>query len=403
MTEPRDPRPRQPSPRTGSVLATPVGAGVLVLVVLALVALIMVASGTASGPSSSPIPGCGKPGAPSACPSGTPAAPTPTPSGAASPSPSFVRPTPTPGPTFTTYVVRLGDTLSSIARTFRTSARSLAWWNRGTYPTLDPESEAYAPNHIEPGWTLTLIPGLIVDDANPPSTSPGPGPVATAAPSGSPGSSAVGGPATVITHGPRETMQIALTFDMGGRLDPAVDIVQWLIDHNVHATLFPTGKAGTTTDLGRAAINLAATRPDLFVFGNHSWDHPDFTTLTAAQMADQLTKTGTALKGQIGGTTKPYFRPPFGAWTAAVRSGVGAAGWADLVMWDVDTIDWKSTADGGPTAADIVAKVITKSQGGSIVLMHLGGWHTLEALPDLVAGLQAKGLVPVTLTAMLSR
>lgn len=300
------------------------------------------------------------------------------------------------------YVVRAGDTLSSIARSFSTSPRSLAWWNRGTYPTLDPESEAYAPNHIEPGWTLVLIPGVIVDDASPPSASPGSsGALPTPTPGGSPGSSAGGAPATVITHGPRGSAQIALTFDMGGRLDPAVDIVRWLIDHNVHATLFPTGKSGTTTELGKAAINLAATRPDLFEFGNHSWDHPDFTTLTAAQMADQLSRTESALSGLVGGTTRPYFRPPFGAWTAAVRTGVGAAGWADLVMWDVDTIDWKPTTDGGPTSADIVTKVLTKAQGGSIVLMHLGGWHTLEALPDLLAGLQAKGMTPVTLTTML--
>ena len=400
MTESREPRPRPPSARAGHVLATPIGAGALALVVVALVALIMIATGTVPGPTTGPSPSCTTPGASDACSSGTPTTPSPTPTQTVSPSPSFVRPTPTPGPTFTAYVVRAGDTLSSIARSFATSPRSLAWWNRAAYPTLDPESEAYAPNHIEPGWTLVLMPGVIVDDANPPSPSPGSsGPLPT--PSSSPASSAVGGPATVIAHGTRGTSEVALTFDMGGRLDPAVDIVRWLIDHDVHATLFPTGKAGSTTDLGREAINLAATRPDLFVFGNHSWDHPDFTTLTAPQMADQLARTETALAALTGGTTRPYFRPPFGAWTAAVRNGVGAAGWADLVMWDVDTIDWKTTADGGPTAGDIVSKVLTKAQGGSIVLMHLGGWHTLDALPDLVAGLKVKGLTPVTLTTML--
>ena len=36
----------------------------------------------------------------------------------------------------------------------------------------------------------------------------------------------------------------------------------------------------------------------------------------------------------------------------------------------------------------------------SIILMHLGGFNTFEALPDLVAGLQAKGLEPVTLGEM---
>lgn len=388
-------------PRHGNLLARPLGAGLLTLVAVALVGAIVVVSGLLTAPADSPARTCDP--ADSAAPSCSPtpsAAPSPATSRA--PSPSFVRPTPTPSPTFTSRVVQPGDTLTSIARTYRTSPRSIAWWNRGTYPSLDPESAGYLPNHIEPGWRLVMIPGVIVDDADHPSPSPG---VPTVDPTAAPEATLAGGatsaPAIVVSHGPRGTTRIALTFDMGGRLDPAIDIVQWLIDHEVHATLFPTGAMGTTTATGRTALLLAATRPDLFALGNHSWDHPDFTTLTDAQMADQLTSAETAIEGLIGMTTKPFFRPPFGAWTAAVRTGVGVAGWHDMLMWDIDTIDWKATTDGGPTADGIVTKVLAKAQGGSIVLMHLGGWHTLEALPGILAGLQSRGLTPVTLTTLL--
>lgn len=105
---------------------------------------------------------------------------TPSPSSAPSPtaspagSPTFVRPTPTPAPTFLSYVVQPGDSLGSIARAYGTTARSIAWWNRGTYPSLDPESPDYEPDRIIVGWILVLIPGVIVDDANPPTLSPGP-------------------------------------------------------------------------------------------------------------------------------------------------------------------------------------------------------------------------------------
>ena len=315
---------------------------------------------------------------------------------------TFGRPSPSPQPTFTSYVVRVGDSLTSIAGTFSTTPRSIAWWNRGAYPTLDPTSEVYDPNRIEPGWTLVLIPGRTVDEASPPTPSP-------AAATPSPGTTLVptlppsGGLATVVSYGPRGTNKIALTFDMGGRLDPAVDIATWLVDHKVHATLFPTGKSGTTTTEGQAVLALAAAHPELFDVGNHSWDHPDFTTLTAAQMAEQLTTTEAAIQPAVGQTTKPWFRPPFGAWNQGVRASVGAAGWSYLVMWDIDTIDWKATTEGGPTAADIATRVLSKAQGGSIVLMHLGGWHTLEALPDILAGLQSKGLQPVTLAEMLGQ
>jgi peptidoglycan/xylan/chitin deacetylase (PgdA/CDA1 family) len=72
-------------------------------------------------------------------------------------------------------------------------------------------------------------------------------------------------------------------------------------------------------------------------------------------------------------------------------------------MWDIDTIDWRPEEDGGPTASDMVDKVVSRAQGGSIVLMHLGGFNTFEALPAMLAGLRAKGLEPVTLGEMLGQ
>jgi len=59
--------------------------------------------------------------------------PRPTPAGP-TPTPSFVRPTPTPGPTFALYTVKTGDTLVGIAKRFKTDGRSIAYWNRVTYP-----------------------------------------------------------------------------------------------------------------------------------------------------------------------------------------------------------------------------------------------------------------------------
>ena len=393
MTYDQTPRRRR---SRGGVLDSPFLAAVLVVVIIGLIVAIVAATGLLrpGGPGATATPGA----VTAPPPTGTPAAPT------------FVRPTPSPAPTFLSYVVQAGDTLTSIAREFRTTARSIAWWNRGAYPSLDPQSADYDPNSIRVGWVLVVLPGTIVDENNPPTPSPGPptqapptqGPTAaptTGANVTPPPTTAPAGPAAVISHGSRTSTRVALTFDMGGRLDPALDIVGWLIDHEVHATLFPTGASGSTTAIGKAAMELAATRPDLFDFANHSWSHPDFRDLTAAAMADELRRTEDAMK-PIVGTTKPWFRPPFGGWNDAVRAGVGAAGWRYLVMWDVDTIDWRPVAQGGPTAAQIVSKIDANARGGSIVLMHLGGWNTLEALPGILAALEGDGLQPVTLSEM---
>ena len=377
-----------------STLSSPWLAGLLALLVVALAAGAVLLPPYLAGLAAGPTPG------PTASPGTTPpASVAPT-----DPGPTFAYPTPSPQPTFLSYRVRVGDTLNSIATQHRTTARSIAWWNRGTYPSLDPESATYEPDRIELGWTLVLIPGVVVDENNPPSPSPvpatpSPAPTGTPKPTLAPTASAAPA-AIVISHGSRTAGQIALTFDMGGRLDPAVAIVQWLVDHKVKATLFPTGQMGTTTT-GSTALTIAAAHPELFDLGNHSWNHPSFTTLTATEIADQLRRCEAAIAPIVGQTTKPWFRPPFGSYNDAVRSAVGRAGWKYLVMWDVDTIDWRATSDGGPTAGDIVAKITSKAQSGSIVLMHLGGWHTLEALPGILAAVQAKGLAPVTLGTML--
>ncbi len=94
-------------------------------------------------------------------------------------SPSFVYPTPTPLPTFLVYSVRPGDTLTSIARDQGTTARSIAFWNRQRYPSLDPDSPRYAPNRIEVGWELLLVPNVELD----PDDLPDPSPSESASPS----------------------------------------------------------------------------------------------------------------------------------------------------------------------------------------------------------------------------
>jgi nucleoid-associated protein YgaU len=96
--------------------------------------------------------------------------PVPTPAGP-TPTPSFVRPTPTPAPTFLTYTVKTGDTLEKIAKRYHTTVRSISYWNRATYPSLDPESSKYRPNAIKVGWTLLLIPNKETDPENLPPAS----------------------------------------------------------------------------------------------------------------------------------------------------------------------------------------------------------------------------------------
>jgi peptidoglycan/xylan/chitin deacetylase (PgdA/CDA1 family) len=350
-------------------------------------------SAAASGGPSAARPGSGSPGSPGAsgvgsgAPSGSSAGSS---DAAASPSPSFV-----------VYTVVRGDSLLSIARRYKTSGRSIAYWNRDTYPSLDPDSKKYQPNRIEIGWKLRLIPNVILDEQGGalPSRKPTPIPI----PSGSrppPPSLPADGSALMLSNGSRDSNQVALTFDLGNELTPTVDVVTWLVDNDVPATMFVEGQTVSTTDAGRKALELIAAHPDLFTVGNYSWDGTAFTQLTTDQIAEQLTLAENAIATATGRSTKPFFRPPLGAQDARVRSTGGSLGWVYMIMWDVDTLDAKAPSEGGPTAADIVAKVLSRAQPGSIIRMHVGGYNTLEALPGIVDGLRARGLDPVSLNTL---
>jgi peptidoglycan/xylan/chitin deacetylase (PgdA/CDA1 family) len=65
------------------------------------------------------------------------------------------------------------------------------------------------------------------------------------------------------------------------------------------------------------------------------------------------------------------------------------------VSYDVDSLDW---TDPGRDA--VVQRVLAGVRPGSIVSLHLGHAGTVAALPRILAGLDARGLRPVTLSRL---
>jgi len=339
----------------------------------------------------------------------------PTPFGTVSsdaPSPSAIVATPTqaPSPSIspagTTYQVRAGDTLSSIARHFGTSVAQLQSWNADRYPGL-----AVNPNVVQPGWVLLV-------SAESGAT---PQPAATVRPTAvetgcRAGNRVAAGSQQMFRVVPTDSRAMALTFDMGGRLDPAVEIMEFLVANRVCATIFPTG-AMSQTPVGRQVLAIIGDHPELFEVGNHTMHHCDLargglgspTTAPCAggpPSADfirrQMTDAAAILEAGTGQEPVPYWRPPYGSYNQAVLDAVASVGYTKTFMWDIDTIDWKPTSQGGPTAAQIASKVVNNAVPGSNVLMHLGGYETLDALRIMVPGLRERGFTLTSLSDLLN-
>jgi peptidoglycan/xylan/chitin deacetylase (PgdA/CDA1 family) len=362
------------------------------------------------------LAGCGTSASPSASASasvgpsaiGTPSGavrPTASASPDATASPSA---TPTATSAGTSYVVAAGDSLSSVAARFATTVAQLRAWNSARYPSL-----ADDPSTIQVGWTLVV--------AREPGVTPRPTAATATPPPAESGCTAghrvAAGSAQTFHAIPNAGHAVALTFDMGGRMDPAVDIMSFLVANEVCATIFATGVMSETPQ-GQQVMAIIRDHPELFEIANHTMYHCDLarggggspTTApcqtngapSAEFIRDELTNAEAVLRSGTGQQPQPYWRPPYGSVNAAVINAAASVGYTKTFMWDIDTIDWKPTSQGGPSAEQIAAKVIGNASDGSNVLFHLGGYETLNALRLIVPAMRDQGYSLTSLSDLLS-
>ncbi|MBB5957535.1 peptidoglycan/xylan/chitin deacetylase (PgdA/CDA1 family) [Saccharothrix tamanrassetensis] len=174
---------------------------------------------------------------------------------------------------------------------------------------------------------------------------------------------------------------VALTYDDGPYTDFTRPLLAALRASRARATFFDIGsRAQQHPDLVRAKV-----RAGMWI-ANHSFSHPFLTRLTPDELTKEIADTQAALR-KITGRTPTLFRPPYGDTNAAVKAEAERQGLTQ-VLWTVDTLDWS-----GKSTEEIVRSATSATAGG-IVLMHDGHQNTVDAVPQIVRGLRAKGLCP---------
>jgi peptidoglycan/xylan/chitin deacetylase (PgdA/CDA1 family) len=218
----------------------------------------------------------------------------------------------------------------------------------------------------------------------------------------------------VITHGPRDKKEVALTFDADMtqimeyflrsakvKTYAGSDIINFLTQNNVKATLFLTGMwMETYPDETRAL----AENP-LFELANHSYSHPSFSGdcyglphVPFSDYPSEIKKTQLLLETFT--QKKPsYFRFPGGCYDQGSLALVKQQG--------LKTILWDTVADDGfNTNTDrIIQNVMSEAQNGSIIVMHMGGESntpkTFAALQVIYKELKDRGYSFVTVSELL--
>ena len=185
---------------------------------------------------------------------------------------------------------------------------------------------------------------------------------------------------------------IALTFDAGAGAEPTADILAALAARGIRVTFFLTGKwadenPGLVRQIKAGGHEIA----------NHSYNHPDFTTLSHERMIEEINSTERTIQRLAGVSTQPWFRFPFGARNASTRGVVSDLGYTSI-MWTLDSLD----SVGPPKTPQFIYKRVVNNVGnGSIVLLHVGSVPTAAALPRILDTLTARGYRIVTVSQLL--
>jgi cellulose synthase/poly-beta-1,6-N-acetylglucosamine synthase-like glycosyltransferase/spore germination protein YaaH/peptidoglycan/xylan/chitin deacetylase (PgdA/CDA1 family) len=203
--------------------------------------------------------------------------------------------------------------------------------------------------------------------------------------------------------------KVALTFDDGPDPEWTPKIVDILHQKQAPAAFFVIGEsANQDPQIIKREFDLGNE------VGNHTFTHPDFETISKAQLQFELNLTELLLESNLGVKTL-LFRPPYGidhqpetASEIAMLPIPQAMGYI-IVGAQIDPHDWGEPDGGAPPPVDtIVQRVVADVQTskGNIILMHDGGGdrsHTVAALPQIIDGLRAKGYEFVSVATLLGQ
>ena len=176
----------------------------------------------------------------------------------------------------------------------------------------------------------------------------------------------------------RSDNKIAVTFDCAWNDEDIDSILDTLDKYDCKATFFVVGD---WVEKYPDALRKISERGH--EIGNHSYNHVDYTKMSAEAITADLDKCDAVIEQVTG--NKPYLmRAPSGGYNDTVIKAVDKSG-RTYIQWSVDGIDY-----GDAIPQDIYDRSVKKTEAGDIILLHNGTKSTANVLPKILEALECK-------------
>jgi peptidoglycan/xylan/chitin deacetylase (PgdA/CDA1 family) len=187
--------------------------------------------------------------------------------------------------------------------------------------------------------------------------------------------------ARVVTSGRRSIGAVALTFDDGLKVGACRRISDILRKRKSIGTFFINGYHLQSQP--RKWRRVLKGMP----VGNHTRSHPNLTTQSDLVVSKQIRENEAIHEKVLRKPMVKMLRPPYGAYDSRTLRIAGALGYRRVVLWSVDTLDWRSTS----SASEIASRAMG-APPGAVILMHCSRTATVKALPSIIRHYKRRGI-----------
>jgi peptidoglycan/xylan/chitin deacetylase (PgdA/CDA1 family) len=197
-------------------------------------------------------------------------------------------------------------------------------------------------------------------------------------------------PTGVVQSLPGDGTSLALTIDDGTNTEVVAAFAAFAADSGTRLTFFPNGCYRSWADNAKALRPLVDSGQ--VALGNHTWSHPDLTTLTDGEIAEEIGRNRDFLRSVFGVRDTPFFRPPYGARNARVDRIAADQGHPSVVLWNGTLEDSRVL-----TADELMAAAQKWFTAQRIVIGHANHPTVTTLYGDLLALIAERNLRTVTL------